>query len=150
MRPAAAAGGLLVALYALSDFGAVSLLRYDVFTRVIHTSYRASFDRTPAAVLGLLLVALTIGITLAEARARGRAEQVRVGTGSARPPSALSLGAGRPLAVTLATVVLGVSLGFPLATLAYWLWRGQDAGPDVPRLVASALATVGVAALARS
>ena len=50
--PAASAGGLLVALYALSDFGAVSILRYDVFTRVIHTSYSASFDRTPAAVLG--------------------------------------------------------------------------------------------------
>jgi len=42
LRPAAAAGGLLVALYALSDFGAVSILRYDAFTRVIYTSYRAS------------------------------------------------------------------------------------------------------------
>ncbi|MCU1432510.1 MAG: iron transporter permease, partial [Actinotalea sp.] len=69
--PAAAAGGLLVALYTLSDFGAPSLLRYDVFTRVIHSSYRASFDRTPAAVLSLLLVAITIAITVAEARSRG-------------------------------------------------------------------------------
>ena len=36
-RPRAAA--LLVALYVLSDFGAVSLMRYDAFTRVIYTSY---------------------------------------------------------------------------------------------------------------
>ncbi|KGM17243.1 hypothetical protein N867_07405, partial [Actinotalea fermentans ATCC 43279 = JCM 9966 = DSM 3133] len=36
-RPAATAGALLVALYALSDFGTPSLMRYDVFTRAIHT-----------------------------------------------------------------------------------------------------------------
>ena len=32
--PPLAAGGLLVALYVLSDFGAVSLMRFDAFTRV--------------------------------------------------------------------------------------------------------------------
>ena len=63
VRPAAAAGGLLVALYTLSDFGAVSILRYDVFTSVIYTAYRSSFDRSTAAVLSLLLVALTVAIT---------------------------------------------------------------------------------------
>ncbi len=147
VRPAAAAGALLVALYSLSDFGAVSLLRYDAFTRVIHTSYRASFDRTPAAVLGLLLVAVTVGITLAESRARGRAEQVRVGAGASRPPALLRLGRARPLATGAVGVVLWVSLGFPLVSLSYWLWRGQDAGLDLARLGSSAVATVGVAAL---
>src|SRR5262249_6488428 len=37
VRPAAAAGALLVALYVLSDFGAVSLVRVDTFTRAIFT-----------------------------------------------------------------------------------------------------------------
>lgn len=64
VRPSAAAGGLLVALYTLSDFGAVSILRYDVFTRVIYTAYRSSFDRSTAAVLSLLLVALTVAISV--------------------------------------------------------------------------------------
>lgn len=41
-------GGLLVALYTLSDFGAVSILRYDVFTRVIYAAYaRVSTARRP-------------------------------------------------------------------------------------------------------
>ena len=35
LRPAITAGGLLVALYTLSDFGAVSLLRFNSFTRAI-------------------------------------------------------------------------------------------------------------------
>jgi len=32
LRPSIAAGGLLAALYTLSDFGAVSILRYETFT----------------------------------------------------------------------------------------------------------------------
>ncbi|MEO7296500.1 MAG: ABC transporter permease subunit, partial [Candidatus Limnocylindria bacterium] len=53
LRPAITAGALLVALYALADFGAVSLLQFDSFTRAIYVQYRASFDPTLAAVLAL-------------------------------------------------------------------------------------------------
>lgn len=59
LRPAIAAGGLLVALYTLSDFGAVSLLRFNALTQAIYTQYRASFDRSFAALLALLLVLMT-------------------------------------------------------------------------------------------
>lgn len=62
LRPSMAAGALLVATYTLSDFGAVSLLRFDSFTRAIFMSYRASFDRTTAAVLALVLMACTLEI----------------------------------------------------------------------------------------
>ena len=65
LRPAMTAGGLLVALYCLSDFGAVSLLQFDSFTRAIYVQYRASFDPALAAVLSLMLVACTAGILLA-------------------------------------------------------------------------------------
>src|SRR6185503_19665396 len=37
-RAAIAAGGLLVFLYVLSDFGAVQLLRYDTLTRAIYAN----------------------------------------------------------------------------------------------------------------
>ena len=36
LRPAIAAGGLLVALYTLSDFGAVSLLRFNALTQDVY------------------------------------------------------------------------------------------------------------------
>ena len=61
LRPSIAAGALLVALYTLSDFGAVSMLRFDSFTRAIFVQYRASLDRSTAAVLGLVLVARHVG-----------------------------------------------------------------------------------------
>ncbi|MBA3378385.1 MAG: iron ABC transporter permease, partial [Chloroflexia bacterium] len=49
LRPAIAAGALLSALYTVSDFGVVSLMRFDVFTRAIYVQYQSSFDRTAAA-----------------------------------------------------------------------------------------------------
>lgn len=147
IRPAAAAGGLLVGLYVLSDFGAPSLLRYDVFTRVIHASYRSSFDRTPAAVLSIILVVLTIAITVAETRSRGRAGQARVGSGVARTASPLSLGRSAPLGVLACTGVAAVALAFPAGSLAYWLVVGSSAHVDVGRLADAASATVVVAVL---
>jgi len=147
VRPAAAAGSLLVALYTLSDFGTPSLLRYDVFTRVIHTSYRASFDRTPAAVLSLVLVVLTVAITVAESRTRGRAESSRVGSGAARTPPTAQLGRARPLALAGTTAVAAVSLGFPAVVLAYWMVRGSSAGLEWDRLAPAGAATLWVALL---
>jgi iron(III) transport system permease protein len=147
VRPAAAAGGLLVSLYVLSDFGAPSLLRYDVFTRVIHASYRSSFDRTPAAVLSVVLVVLTIAITVGEARTRGR-DGSRVGSGVARRPPVIALGALTPFAVGACLAVAAVALAFPLVTLAVWLLRGASAGVDVGRLSEATGATLGVSALA--
>ncbi|NMR21069.1 iron ABC transporter permease [Cellulomonas fimi] len=147
VRPAAAAGALLVALYVLSDFGAPSLLRYDVFTRVIHASYRSSFDRTPAALLSLLLVALTIAITVAESRSRGRASQARVGGGVARVAATVRLGAWRGPAVGACVAVAAVALAFPAASLTFWLVRGSSAAFEPGRLVAAGLATAGVSVL---
>lgn len=145
--PAAASGGLLVALYTLSDFGAVSLLQYDVFTRVIHTSYRASFDRTPAAVLSLLLVVLTVVIAVGERRSRGPVEQTRVGGGVSRRAEAHSLGRWSPVAVAVAGAVVAVALAFPVGSMAYWFATGLSAGVDSERLVTSTGTTLMLSVL---
>ena len=147
VRPAAAAGGLLVALYVLSDFGAVSILNFDSFTKVIYTSYRASFDRTPAAVLGCVLVALTVAIVGMEARTRGRARHARVGGGSSRGLRRVPLGGWAPLAHLWLVAVLVLALGVPLSRLAYWLTRGRSAGADLDALVDATASTVSVSAL---
>ncbi|MEJ7763428.1 MAG: ABC transporter permease subunit, partial [Thermomicrobiales bacterium] len=83
-RPALVAGVLLAALYAVSDFGVVTLLRFDAFTRVIYVQYRSSFDRSQAAATALVLVVFASVILAAETRARGRAAYHRLGSGAAR------------------------------------------------------------------
>lgn len=144
--PAAAGGALLVALYVLSDFGAVSLMRYDTFTRAIHTSYRASFDRTPAAALSVVLVVMTVALVAAEARTRGRAGHVRTGTGTARPAAPAALGRWQPLALLWCGAVGVLAVAFPLGTLGYWLAVGSSATWDLGVLAETAWATFGVAA----
>jgi iron(III) transport system permease protein len=53
-------GGLLLAgLYSMSDFGAVSLLNVETLTVTIQNMYRASYDRTSAAVISLVLIVLS-------------------------------------------------------------------------------------------
>ncbi|MFF3325152.1 ABC transporter permease [Streptomyces sp. NPDC002889] len=146
LRPAAAGGGLLVALYVLSDFGAVSLMRYDTFTRGIYTSYRASFDRTPAAALSAVLVLMTIALVAAETRTRGRAGHARTGTGTARPAVPAALGRLRLPALVWCGAVTAAAVAFPLATLGYWLAAGNSATWDPARLTDTALTTLGVAA----
>ena len=135
--PAAASGGLLVALYTLSDFGAVSLLQYDVFTRVIHTSYRATFDRTPAAVLSLLLVVLTVLIAVGERCSRRGLEQTRVGCRGVAPlrscsaSGALAATGRRRAVVGPCSPSLWSSRSPPCV---YWFATGLSAGIDIERL----------------
>jgi iron(III) transport system permease protein len=147
LRPAAAAGALLVALYVLSDFGAVSILRYDAFTRVIYTSYRSSFDRTPAAILGCLLVLLTVAIVYAEGRSRGRAAYARLGAGAARKQFFVPLGRWSVGGYLLLFAVAGLALGVPLATLTYWLTSGASRGVDVAELGSAVWSTLWISAL---
>ena len=130
LRPAIAAGSLLVALYTLSDFGAVSLLRFDSFTRVIFLQYEASFDRTLASLLSLMLVVFTVVLLIVEQRARGRASYHST-HGTKRPMTTMRLGRWRWPALALTGGVVLVALGLPTSMLLYWLSEGLARGQDL-------------------
>ncbi|MET0903675.1 MAG: iron ABC transporter permease [Acidimicrobiales bacterium] len=132
LRPSIAAGSLLVALYTLSDFGAVSMLRFDSFTRAIFVQYRASLDRSTAAVLGLVLVAVTLVVLTGESAARRRHGYRhgyhRLHAGGARRAPVVPLGRWRWPAFAALSVLLAVALVIPLAVIAGWFVRGLDNG----------------------
>lgn len=128
LRPALGAGALLVALYVLSDFGAVALLQFDTFTRAIYVQYQASFDRVLAAALALVLVALTAVIMVAEARTRGRARYARGGVGVARRIRRVPLGRWRWPALAFHALVVLLALVLPIGVLAYWLAQAIATG----------------------
>lgn len=131
LRPAIAAGALLSALYTLSDFAAVSLLRFESFTQAIYVQYQATFNRSYAAVLALVLVALTGAILLLESRARGRASQYRVGAGSARGQRPVPLGRWKIPALLFCGLVALLSVAMPFLVNAIWLLRGIMQGRSV-------------------
>ncbi|MFQ5592528.1 MAG: ABC transporter permease [Anaerolineae bacterium] len=147
LRPALGAGGLLVALYTLRDFGAVSIMRYNTFTRVIFVQYQ-TFDRSAAASLALVLVALTLGILALEARTRGQARYYRSGVGAARPPALVRLGLWRWPALIFCTAIVFLSLVLPAGVLLFWLVRGLRAGEPLLPLGLAVWNSISASALA--
>ena len=124
LRPAIGAGALLSALYTLSDFGAVSLVRFDAFTRVIYAQYAGRLDRTPAIVLSAVLIIAALAIIVAEQRTRGKGAYFTAKPN--RPPSQYALSRGRSaLATSFVAVVVGLGLVLPIAVLGGWLWRSS-------------------------
>ncbi len=160
LRSSIVAGSLLAALYALGDFGVVSILRVDTFTRQIYLRYGALFDREGAAILGLVLCAITFGVLAIERRVlRGdqRGARRRIAARDDREP--VRLGRWRWPALAFVTTVALFSLVIPLAVLSWWLaslgadglWADRiaaTAGAAGASLVASGLGAGAAAVLA--
>ncbi len=138
LRPAIAAGALLSALYTLGDFGVVALLRYDAFTRAMYVQYRSALDRSSAAGLALLLVAITLGLLVVESRVRGNDILHRLGSGAARKARPVPLGRWKiPATVFCATIVL-LALGIPVLVLGGWFIRALRQGAALDGLTGAA------------
>lgn len=121
VRPAAVSGAMLSALYALSDFGAVSMLSFDTFTRAIYSAYRSSFDRSGAASLAVILVVITIALLILEPTLRGKNLQT---DGRTRRTSLMQLGKLEWLALAFLTAWTIISLVLP----AFSLFRATQLG----------------------
>jgi iron(III) transport system permease protein len=148
LRPGIAAGALLVALYVLSEFGAVSMLRYDTLTPLAYIYYTTSFDRSSAAVVALPLLALAAFIVALEPMTRGRARYHS--TAQQRPPASLRLGRWRWPALAACVIVALAGIGMPLAVIVYWLVKGLAEGESTRLLweaVANSVRASGFAAV---
>lgn len=144
VAPSAAAGSLLVALYTLSDFGAVAMVRYDALTWAIHSAYGASFDRTRAAVYALVLVILAGTVVAAERVARRRAVRRTPSSATLGRTLPVRLGAWTPVALAGLSAVAVVSLGVPIVALVRRLVQSAAAGIDGASLAAALGGTVAV------
>ncbi len=133
LRPAITAGGLLVALYTLSDFGAVSLLRYNSFTRAIYVQYLSSFDRNVASLLSLALIVFTIILLVLErnSRGRGRPRYYRSSAGVAAPRKRIELAHRKWPALLFCGTVVTAALVLPVGVIVFWLLRGLASGESL-------------------
>ena len=137
LAPAIGAGGVLVALYVLSDFGAVAILRFDSFTREIYIAFQSA-QRTEAAALGMVLVIVMLVLFAVYARVRGARALHRTSPGTQRPPAAVRLGRWRWPALAFCSGVVGVTLVLPVGVLVYWATRGLSSGLDAGAIAANA------------
>ena len=128
LRPAIVAGSLLVALYVLRDFGAVAMMRFNSFSRIIYIQYSSFFDRSMAAGTALILIGMTIIILWLEMKTRGKAGYQSRSVGCARQGEPTSLGRWRWVALTFVGGVVFVALILPAISLTYWVLRGIKQG----------------------
>lgn len=143
LRPALVSAGLMVGLYTISDFGAVSLLRYDTFTRAIFTLYEGQIDRQPAAALSLILMVLALGILLVERRTRSRASYHTSRVRRIRKMLSLKK-AGRIGALAFLGTLTTLSIVIPVSVLIFWLARGLGAGQELGTVWEETIRSVGV------
>jgi iron(III) transport system permease protein len=123
LRPSIFAGSILVMLYVLRDFGAVTMWQYSTFTRIIYNRY-LSYRLDTAAALALVIVVITFIILLFDSRTRGKARYGRLSTGVARQQRPVPLGRWRWLAYLFLSSLIFAALILPALALTYWLWRG--------------------------
>jgi iron(III) transport system permease protein len=124
MRPAIGAGAILVILYVLSDFGAVAIMRYTTFTAAIFYQM-GSYDTMSAAILSIVLIAITMIVLWLEGRSRRSVMQT---TQSERPLEMRPLGKWKLPTTVFVVMVAIVSVGVPLAVLIYWSSIGLQLG----------------------
>jgi iron(III) transport system permease protein len=144
LKPALTGSALLVALYVMSDFGAVSLLRYETFTRAIYTQFRGRLTLTPALFLSGILVLIALVLVVVEQRSRGAG-----GGPTGRPLRRQRLvhldTKGRVLGLGFLGALVTASLGIPLVTLTWWAVRGSNLGNSAEVIWQELLNTLGVA-----
>ncbi len=148
VRPAILGGALLVGLHVLAEFGALRMLNYQTLTTGIYDQYRSAFNSAPANVLSGVLLLLCLVLLVIELRLRGEAALWRVGGGTLRPAEPVSLGRMRPVALGAALLVVALSLGVPLVSLARWLRVGSSTEFPIDELGGATLTTLALGAVA--
>jgi iron(III) transport system permease protein len=127
IRPGIAAGALLAALYAISDFGTPAFMSANVFTSRIYLEFN-NFAVEYAALLALQLVAIVAIVLVIEAGI-GRDEDVSSGS-SGR--STIRLGHWRWPAMGFVSTLGTLTLVVPIAIFVNWLFRSE--GDPIPSL----------------
>lgn len=126
LRPSIGAGIILISLYVLSDFGAVSMLRYSTFTTAIY--YRmGSYDNISATILSCILILLTIFIMWIETHSRKKQRFIQT-SNSFKSPETLELGKWKWAVIIYVAVIFFLSVMVPLMVILYWSRIGIEMG----------------------
>jgi iron(III) transport system permease protein len=126
------AGTLLVFLYAISDFGAVELMRYGALTREIFQGKLQPSTWLPLALVLALVALAVVAFERTANRRLARTEAVK-----ARRPLQVPLGRWRWPAFAAVVVVIGNAVVGPLLVLGQWAGRGLANPAERSRALAS-------------
>lgn len=139
--------GLLVGLYVISDFGAVSLMRYSTVTKAIYSYYEFKIDGDPVIFYSSILIVLALIISLIQ---RGSQES-RSAKVSGIPKISEKVNLSRKskvLVYSFMSLIIFSGLVLPMSVLSYWLIRGLAAGNSVRTVFGGVIGSLSVSLLA--
>ena len=128
LLPAIGSGAILAALYTLSDYGGVALMRHNTLTVSIMTNYQTSIDRTAGATMSMLLVAFAVLLLLIETFIRGRRRYDDTSGSLGRTNREVNLGWWTVPAIFFVLVPIAAGVIVPLFVMLEWLIRGMSRG----------------------
>ena len=139
--------GLLVGLYVISDFGAVSLMRYSTLTKAIYSYYEFNINGDPVIFYSSILIVLALLISFIQ-RGSEEARSAKVsGTPKISEKTNLSP-RSKVLIYTFLSLVIFSGLILPISVLSYWLIRGLSAGNSVRAVFGGVVGSLSVSLLA--
>ncbi len=135
IRPSLMAGLFLATLYVASDFGAVSLLRFQTFTHAVYQQMTGRFDNAAASCLSLVLVGCAGVFVFGERRFRRQSRFYQT-TGRYRPPVPRPCGPAAALLLNGGLLlVFMAAFGLPGLLLIRWTVDAVAAGEVSPGFV---------------
>lgn len=151
LRPALLSGMLLISLHVIADFGVVSLMRFETFSYALFLQYTTAFDRTYAAWIALMLLALAALLLIVEMLFLRGLYLERTGIGPQKLNSRYSLGKWMLPSIVFVIAVTGASVVLPISSILFWVSRcdlGNHFADLLAALVDSVSASLPAAVLA--
>lgn len=129
ITPSIFSGSLLVIIYVMADFGAISMLRFESFTRVIYLQLIGRYDRASATILSSVLVLLIFVFLWIENYIRTN-KTLYTSTNTQKSSKVYKLNRWKIpcLVLVLVLVILTLTLFIPIATLIFWSIKGVFSG----------------------
>lgn len=125
--PSILSGSILVIVYVMADFGAVSMLRFESFTRVIYLQLIGRYDRASATILSSVLVLFIFIFLWIENYIRTR-RTIHTSNNTQKNPKIYNLNKWKIPCTILVLIIFTFTLFIPITTLIFWSFKGIFSG----------------------
>lgn len=140
------AGALLIGLYVMSDFGAVSLLNTETLTVSIQNMYKASYDRSAAAVIAMILILASVIFILLEEKFKGSKTSTAIAKSYSVKALLIDKISYRALILLLLSIYVFLAVFAPFYVLMSRFF-GNPEPIEYSSLISAALSTITVSGL---
>ena len=145
VSPTVVAGSLLVALYVLSDFGAVSLLRFNTFTIAIFNRMYNSISNYGVLEISLLAILFCFVILYIESKTKNEARYFS--NSNLSDYKRIDLGIWRWILFPITLLPLCFGFILPIAVLVYWLIIGMGEDLGFSQVIKPAINTIVISSV---